>query len=210
MTRFSRRRFTTCILGIWLTTASIGASAGKVADPMRPAEVEVIASFVNSLADLLERKDARPKPIVALNRTRSISSDYFVDENLANRLRKNLPEASGEVIAAFEKLQNESAEVKIPDRLIRHEFKIVVISRTQLDKIFSNQPIKEWPSFYKAFPGSSGFFSVSRVGFDAAGNQALFYVEHVCGGLCGTGTMVLMKFDWGSWRVAKTVQLWIS
>ena len=67
-----------------------------------------------------------------------------------------------------------------------------------------------WEAFYKRFPDSGGFVGFSRVGFDPAMNQALVYVEHGCGSLCGTGHYVLLDKGEGGWKIAKRFMAWIS
>jgi hypothetical protein len=41
-------------------------------------------------------------------------------------------------------------------------------------------------------------------------NQALVYIEHGCGGLCGTGHYVLLEKGVDGWKVIKRSMVWIS
>lgn len=67
-----------------------------------------------------------------------------------------------------------------------------------------------WTEFYAKYPKSSGYWNFSAVGYDKAGAEALVYVGHGCGWLCGTGHMVLLAKENGSWIVKNRVMLWIS
>jgi hypothetical protein len=51
---------------------------------------------------------------------------------------------------------------------------------------------------------------VSRIGFNAAGDQALLYCDHSCGSLTGEGEVILLEKVDGEWRVMRRVGLWIS
>jgi len=64
--------------------------------------------------------------------------------------------------------------------------------------------------FYKRYPGSSGLIILSRVGFNAAMNQAMIYIQHRCGGLGGTGYYVLLEKTADKWNLAKQNMVWVS
>ena len=70
--------------------------------------------------------------------------------------------------------------------------------------------VNGWEKFYKRFPDSGGIVGVSRVGFNLETNQALVYVEHGCGDLCGTGHYMLLDKGESGWKVAKRYMSWIS
>jgi hypothetical protein len=67
-----------------------------------------------------------------------------------------------------------------------------------------------WDEFYKDYRQSSGLIRVSRVGFNQRNDQALVYVEHDCGTLCGTGKYFSLKKSAGAWRVIRDYQRWVS
>jgi hypothetical protein len=66
-----------------------------------------------------------------------------------------------------------------------------------------------WKAFYDKYPGSVGYVSLSRVGFSMEMNQAVVYVAHWCGGLCGKGKLVLLQKQNGVWKITKEMLLWI-
>src|SRR5262249_46672921 len=55
--------------------------------------------------------------------------------------------------------------------------------------------------FEARFPNNFGFFVVSHVGMNINKTEALLYVDHFCGGLCGGGGYVLMHRVNGAWHV---------
>jgi hypothetical protein len=60
-----------------------------------------------------------------------------------------------------------------------------------------------WREFERRNALAPGRVSVSRIGFDPSGSQALVYVDFVCGSLCGSGSFVLLERAGRTWRVVK-------
>ena len=82
-----------------------------------------------------------------------------------------------------------------------------VVSSSEIQKIFKGG---WWDDFYKRYPATSGFVRVSQSVLTKDRQQALIYVAHYCGGLCGTGTVLLLKRSGSTWRIVKKEMLWIS
>lgn len=83
-----------------------------------------------------------------------------------------------------------------------------VVDKSEIDAILRNDGW--WTDYYKKYPGSQGFLTVSRVGFSADGKEAMFYSTNFCGGLCGEGTYVVMEKVGATWRIAKEIMMWVS
>jgi hypothetical protein len=64
--------------------------------------------------------------------------------------------------------------------------------------------------FEARFPNNFGFFVVSHVGMNLNKTEALLYVDHFCGGLCGSGDYVLMRKVNGVWHVVERHTTWVS
>jgi len=64
--------------------------------------------------------------------------------------------------------------------------------------------------FEARFPNNIGFFVVSRVGMNLNKAEALLYVDHFCGGLCGGGGYFLMHKVSGVWHVVDRRVTWVS
>ncbi len=64
--------------------------------------------------------------------------------------------------------------------------------------------------FEARFPDNFGYFVVSHVGLNLNKTEALFYVDHFCGGLCGGGGYVLLRKVNGVWDVVDSHVTWVS
>jgi hypothetical protein len=64
--------------------------------------------------------------------------------------------------------------------------------------------------FEARFPNNLGLFVVSRVGLNLNKTEALLYIEHFCGGLCGGGEYVLLRKVNGVWHVVDHHDTWVS
>jgi len=64
--------------------------------------------------------------------------------------------------------------------------------------------------FEANFPNNLGYFVVSRVGLNLNKTEALLYIDHFCGGLCGGGEYVLMRKLNGVWRVVDHHGTWVT
>ena len=60
------------------------------------------------------------------------------------------------------------------------------------------------------FPNNLGYFVVSQIGLNMNKTEALLYVDHFCGGLCGGGEYVLMRKVDGVWHVVDRHGTWVS
>ncbi len=67
-----------------------------------------------------------------------------------------------------------------------------------------------WKVFYEKYPRAAGFWQFSRPGSNKSADEALVYVSHSCGWLCGTGHLYLLARENGQWKVKNRVILWIS
>lgn len=85
-----------------------------------------------------------------------------------------------------------------------------IIARDEVDNFFKKGVGRGWQEFYKKYPKSSGFWQFSRPGYNSRRDEALLYVGHSCGGLCGTGHLYLLSKQSGKWTVKNRVMLWIS
>jgi hypothetical protein len=121
-------------------------------------------------------------------------------------LRQQFPSISQETINDYVAKSKEAYELKDAfDLKLNH----TLVKKGEVEGMFKGG-VNGWEAFYKRFPDSGGLVGVSRVGFNPEMNQALMYVEHGCGGLCGTGHYVLLNKGEGGWKVAKRFMAWIS
>lgn len=57
-----------------------------------------------------------------------------------------------------------------------------------------------WPKFFEKYPDSGGSIHMSAVGFNGDKTQALVYMGHWCGSLCGGGGYHRLEKKDGKWR----------
>jgi hypothetical protein len=67
-----------------------------------------------------------------------------------------------------------------------------------------------WKRFYVKYPESTGIYGFSRVGFNAANDQALVNLNWRGGCLAGLGQYVLLAKSGDTWTVVQQVETWIS
>lgn len=60
------------------------------------------------------------------------------------------------------------------------------------------------------FPNNFGYFVVSHAGLNPSKTEAILYVDHFCGGLCGGGGYFLMRKVNGVWHVVDQHVTWTS
>ena len=95
----------------------------------------------------------------------------------------------------------------------KHSLELSGISGTKVVPAADIQRIFKagwWSEFYKKYPDASGFAEVSRPVLTKDRQQTLIFIAHHCGGLCGTGTILLLAREGSEWRVVKQEMLWIS
>ena len=87
----------------------------------------------------------------------------------------------------------------------------LLLESKDFDAFFNDTNVRDnWRSFYRKYPNSPGYITVSRVGFDSTGTHALLYFEIKCGGLCADGSYQLLTKENGAWKVTKEISFWAS
>jgi hypothetical protein len=66
-----------------------------------------------------------------------------------------------------------------------------------------------WEKLYAAHPGCGGIVSLSKVGFDREGKQALVYVAYVYGEDAGRGTILFLQKTGQQWKVQEKLANWV-
>jgi hypothetical protein len=96
---------------------------------------------------------------------------------------------------------------------VENKFKVsspvTLIPAREVDQIFGEGG-GWWQAFYKKYPKSSGLVTFSNVGFNHEMTYALVDVSHSCGGLCGSGGLVLLVKKDGNWIKEKDLISWVS
>lgn len=122
-------------------------------------------------------------------------------------LLKELSPLRQEAISDFE------SKNKQPCRLTNEfnlKVKVILISKREIEEISENRIRDGWEVFHQKYPTAGAILTLSRVGFNEDGTQALIYVAYACGGLCGQGQYILLTKREAGWKVEKRLGTWIS
>ena len=81
--------------------------------------------------------------------------------------------------------------------------KYVLVDFRDIKKLVSDfSPMdQEWKAFFKEYPESHGFVTLSRVGFNRQMDQALVHAGWSCPGLCGHWSFLMLAKKDGAWKV---------
>jgi hypothetical protein len=121
-------------------------------------------------------------------------------------LRENMaPDLQAETLADFVAKNERSYRIENHFSL---DVPVVLISNQAVDEFLAAQD--GWERFYEQYPNSQGMMTISRVGFNPSGQQALMYVGNQADLLAGEGNYVLLSKEGDEWKVTKTFQAWIS
>jgi hypothetical protein len=132
--------------------------------------------------------------------------DLYGKEVHWDYIKKELDQLSQATIDDFEAENAKSATLENKFNLTTE---VKLVSKAEIDKFFGKGG-GWWEAFYKTYPKSPGLISFSNVGFNGDVTQAVLYVGHTCGGLCGTGGYLLLTKVKGAWQIQKGVMTWIS
>lgn len=91
------------------------------------------------------------------------------------------------------------------------KFDYALVSKEEFGGFFKGKNLREdWDSFYRKYPNSPGYISLSRVGFSPDMTQAVVYMEYTCGGLCADGSYAILYQENGEWKEVKRIHFWAS
>jgi hypothetical protein len=119
---------------------------------------------------------------------------------------QNLHDVAPETVDSF-RVRNDAADSIRPDMNLGVEY--VLLSQAEKNQIFG-QNQSGWEIFYNRFPNTPGITTLSRVGFNAALDQALVYLGTQSDWLAGAGDYLLLKKANGVWTIDQKVMTWIS
>lgn len=88
--------------------------------------------------------------------------------------------------------------------------KQVLLDYEEYLKMFRGGDSGNWKYFYKKYPNSSGYITLSAVGFNRAGDEAMLDASKSCGWLCGEGWSILLRKGPDGWYIKKKLMSWVS
>jgi len=198
-------------------TVGGGQSPAKPASTVTDAEYEVFSAYINSEFTGDRGKDRvghRVLRIVIADKTQSdMDDDELRDDDgkqiawkkISGLLHKQATRLQASTLDSFRR--NSTVQVNF-GRSFHLPVAYELVDKADFDAIFTKGGW--WTGFYKKYPKSQGFLTLSRAGFSPDGKQALFYASNGCGGKCGTGTYVVMERTDSGWKILKEILLWIS
>ena len=119
---------------------------------------------------------------------------------------QNLHDVAPETADSF-RVRNDTVSPIRPDMNLGIEY--VLLSQADRNQIFG-QNQSGWEIFYNRYPDAPGITALSRVGFNAAFDQALVYLGTQSDWLAGSGYYLLLKKANGAWTIDQKVMTWIS
>jgi hypothetical protein len=134
-----------------------------------------------------------------------ISVNNFIDEETLKNIKYKMPLLQFETLEDYQ--SKNKYELEIKDNFIC-EVKYQFVNKEEIEAVFNKEG--GWSEFSKAFPGSIGYLSMSKIGFNKIENQALVYTEFWCGGLCGEGAYWLLLKSNNKWVLEQKITTWLS
>lgn len=131
-----------------------------------------------------------------------LSLSYFDEESVNKYLKdQNYQDA----ILGLLKTSNQKIKIK---SFINPVFNLKPINKRKFNSFFKLDVDKGWSQINKKYQ-SNWVVEFSKISF--SGNYAAVYYGYHCGGLCGSGQLlVLEKKESSNWVIISTINLWMS
>jgi len=85
-----------------------------------------------------------------------------------------------------------------------------IVDYKKIEKLFEPRMLEdEWKTFYRWYPRSNGYITLSRVGFNRGGDEALVNTGWMSGALSGEGHYFLLSKKAGKWQVQRSAATWM-
>ena len=123
-----------------------------------------------------------------------------------NYVLQNIHNLAPATLESF-RSRNATAQILLSDMQLGGPY--TLLSQSARDRIFG-QNQSGWDIFYNHYPQAPGITTFSRVGFNAALDQALVYMGTQSNWLAGAGYYILLKKGYGTWSIDQQVMIWIS
>jgi|SRR5215813_6375736 len=204
--------FLTALISTLLSAQVVSARSQQAGDQSGiPAEEYAIYAAVidNMLANDEVSSDSQSKGKLLVIEDRTVNNSFaaITREDEGKRVKQEFSS-----IISQETVDDYMAKNAKSHQLTKSfdlKLKYTLIPKEKIEQIFKNG-LDGWGEFYMQFPGSFGLIALSRAGLNSSGNQALVYISHSCGGLCGTGHYMLLVKKEQRWVVQKKFMAWIS
>jgi hypothetical protein len=119
---------------------------------------------------------------------------------------QNMHDVASETVDSF-RARNETSHPIRKDMDLGSPY--TLLTQATRNQIFG-QNQSGWDIFYNRYPQAPGITTLSRVGFNAAFDQALVYIGTQSNWLAGAGYYVLLKKENAGWIIDQQVMTWVS
>jgi hypothetical protein len=190
----------------------------EVAPTLEDYEVELISQLINELIDPIPPYP----PVLVQNITETDAAyneryekrekDYqnYIDTTTFTVYLDDTLDVLSEYRNSRRIVKHDTAYYGLAKKLISDTLTPRCIDLKMIDnfkyKLIENYPNK-WPEWRSDYLGSGQF---SRIVFNKKYTRALFYFEFQCGGLCGSGHLLLAEKKSGKWQIVRDEVLWVA
>jgi hypothetical protein len=188
-----------------VAAAACAARAPTTLSDVHAADQAVYRAVLDSL--FVPRNSNRVTQLVIVDSTSTYRLDRFGVEQV--RVLYRIPGIDSATIRDYETRNLQPHSLKyLPTLGLR--LPVVLATSDSLRVVPGEGPEKYWSRFYQRYPHSSGSITLSAIGYNIKGDTAILMVEQSCGGLCGSGFIVVVSRDDGRWYLIAIQNLWIS
>jgi hypothetical protein len=203
--------FMTALISALLLAGVVQVQSQQAGDQSNiPAEEYTIYAAVigDMVTGDMGSSDSQSKVKLLVIEDRTVSNDFaaVTGRDERKRLKQEFSSISQETVDDYVAKNAKSHQLTKSFDL---KLKYTLILKEKIEQIFKSG-LDGWGEFYMQFPDSGGLIALSRAGLDSSGNQAIVYMAHSCGGLCGSGHYMLLVKNGQRWIVQKKFMAWIS
>lgn len=144
--------------------------------------------------------------VVIQDHTTSSLPPIGSDDKVFETIQKALPEVDQ---AMRDNYLARNAQSTLLQNRFNLKVPVTLLNQADFDSFFGKSG-KGWDDFYFQYPKSQGVLTLSRVGFNAAGDKALVCASTQAYALAGAGYAVVLSLENGLWKVVNQVMLWTS
>ena len=199
------RRKSTLVVFFLLAT-SLGVSAQRPESAAREREEYAVYSAI------VPYTPVEAGIIIIANPTRNLDYEPKLKDF---QFYPPAPELSPDTLDDFV-IRNRTNRWLVPKLEIKRKYEIVdyreILRLTDMDhpNARPGEPMEEWKNFFREYPSSRAFVSLSRVGFNEQMDQALVHFGWRCPSLCGQWAYILLTKHDGVWKVVSEANRVVS
>ena len=158
-----------------------------------PSEVDVAVSILGNLyKDTIQSK----VPLVIES---ELSSGMLPEPTKKSLLAEASKEIPKDLILDY---CDKNSKPQLVWTNLPNKLRVIFITKDEQKSLFSSEPGHKpdgWDKFYTKYPKSPGIITISRVGFNKAGDMAMIYIGNQYHWLAGHGGIQIFRKQNGKW-----------